>query len=156
VISYRFLEKLLQFVVPLRDAAGTTAPALPASAGATSTCSPPPPGCEQSNGTRTVPAGMACPIPATSHKGRAHAAAFFRHPDPFRDDVHKGSDDLELWPPSTVELHYAWRYWRGEEAVYDDLMRVALSYRRAGAVVDVVEREAKLQGVTARALGVQP
>lgn len=143
----RFLERLFSFVAFTSQTARATAQLSPADSWATSTTPPPP---ESTNGTRTVPAGTACPVPATSH-GRAHAAAFFRHPDPFRDDQHNGSPDLELWPPSVVELALAMDVLDGgDDADPQELWRVCQSMPRLHAVKEAARQVRAADAMLAR------
>jgi len=76
------------------------------------------------------------------------------------ETVHNGSDDLLVWPPSTVEVELATRWLvSGHPAVRDDLYRVCQSEDRAAAIAEKVHidrRAVAADRLLARAFGVAP
>ncbi len=76
------------------------------------------------------------------------------------ETVHNGSDDLLVWPPSTVEVELATRWLvSGHPAVRDDLYRVCQSEDRAAAIAEKVRidrRAVAADRLLARAFGVAP
>ncbi len=74
-------------------------------------------------------------------------------PDQWAEVMHGGSADLEEFPPSITESHFASRVFHGELAARRSLVSVCQSVERASAVLRLVRREALAAGVLSRATG---
>lgn len=67
------------------------------------------------------------------------------------EELHYGSPDLELWPPSAAELHMAGEIIAGsDDADFDGFHRVCGSVPRLRAVLALVERARRADALLAR------